>query len=225
MRTPFFSSVRFVAVVLALAATACGEPAAPVARNELPAPAAALVVRSSSLLYATLAGVPDVSGVPYAGNGVLGVLLGRSYPPGPCRPEFLPAVQRGQTLVSLCAYVNNAGGGTFVGGALVASGGPSLAPLVRFEPTAVESAPCRGYIVRGALLLDDAVARAMASRPGDFGAIFGFQEVNELGPPEEMRGTFGAAAPPDPEGGFIPVPTGDPACVVNVTAATTAPGV
>jgi hypothetical protein len=210
--SPARSALALGLVALALG---CSEPAAPPHARDGSSPNAA-ISRSSLLAFtASLSGVPDASGVPYAGYGLAQILIARAFPAGPCRPEFLPAVQRGQTLVSLCSFIDNAGGGLFIWFKLAASGGPSLAPIVYLMPTAIESSPCRSYLIRGAVALDDAVARAIASNPSALDAIVAFQAVDAFEPPEEMRGTFGTVTPPDV--GLLPAPSGDPYCMVTVS--------
>ncbi|MEO7368015.1 MAG: hypothetical protein ABIZ36_08660 [Gemmatimonadaceae bacterium] len=124
-------------------------------------------------------------------------------------PAQLPAVQQGQTLVSVCAFIENGGGSALLGLTLTSSRGtsPTTLGIGSFPP-----GPCRTYLVRGAFALDDAAARSIANHPGDLVAIFGFQDVDDR-TANEMRGTLGLIAPPDSD--RILSPVGE-TCVVDV---------
>lgn len=148
------------------------------------------------------------------------------FPPGPCRSSsLLPAVQDGMVEIDLCAVIDNAGGAALVGGGLALNSDPNQRGgiLVPFGvPALFPPGPCRTYVVRGALAVDDALATALSDRPGDIAALFEFQEVNEL-PGGEIRGVFGppSGGPGDPGtvSGFQEVNEVDPGCVIDVTLA------
>ena len=171
--------------------------------------------------------------VAYAGGGTLRLTFGWApppdgdrliVPPGPCRStSLLPAVQDGFVQVNVCAFIDNPGGGALTGGGLALNNDPNqrggiIVPFGTrnlFPPD-----PCRSYEVHGAVAMERSIAVALSNRPGDFAALFEFQEVNER-PGGEIRGVFG---PPSAGGGDPGASSalhgpvgGDPACVVDVT--------
>jgi len=171
--------------------------------------------------------------VAYEGGGTLRLTFGWTpppdpdrliLPPGPCHStSLLPAVQDGFVQVNVCAVIDNPGGGALAGGGLVSNNDPNqrselIVPFGTrnlFPPD-----PCRTYVVLGAVAMNRDVAAAFSSHPGDFAALFEFQEVNER-PGGEIRGVFGPSSGGPGNPGMSAVihgPSGsDPACVIDVT--------
>jgi hypothetical protein len=168
----------------------------------------------------------------YDGGGSVRLILGWSppphperliVPPGPCRStSLLPAVQDGFVQVNVCALIDNPGGAALSGGGLASNNDPNQrGMLVAFGTRNLyPPGPCRTYVVVGAVAMDRDIAIALANRPGDFAALFEFQEVNERSG-GEIRGDFGPPSGGPGEGsatGGLQGPGGgDPACVIDVT--------
>jgi hypothetical protein len=171
----------------------------------------------------------------YSGGGTLRLTFGRAappdhgrriYPPGPCRStSLLPAVQDEFVQVNVCAFIENPGGGALSGGGLVLNNDPNQRGgfvLTFGTPNLYPPGPCRSYVVLGAVATERGLATALSNRPGDFAALFEFQEVDNR-PGGEIRGVFGppsrGGVNPGSMGGVHDPDGGDPACVIDVTPA------
>ncbi len=203
---------------VASSAFACNEPTSASGNGARVAPSGAATMSlasngSHSSNFGWVTGTPTPgSARRYSGFGVIQVEVGRVFPTGPCTPAQLPAVQRGQTLVAVCAFIENGGGSPLLGLTLSSTRGTARS-IVTLGIASVPSGPCRTYLVRGAFALDDASARTIANHPGDLATIFAFQEVDPRDPPE-MRGTLGMETPPESD--QVLRPLGSETCVVDM---------
>lgn len=215
-------------IALAIVLAACAEPVAP-ARQMEPSSAPRLGAQphlsAPTVLNTFLLPVTDpTTGNRYLAAGRIQLRIGApgtsAFPPGPCRIDAGLGSPPSPDFVSVCASIENPGGKRLAGGIFgLASGGRAW--LAIGNPGEYPPGPCRSYLVRGTLAISHDLAVAVSSRPGDYAALFQFQEVDPR-PAGEIRGVFGppTGGPGDFGSifGFQEVDPRTPDCVVNVTS-------